>query len=131
MLRIKALLLAFTAVVIAAPVGASAQENRFNRMVGRWVHLSPEPGNTTPTGHQIIVTADGGVFTNTNTIKGAAGRCIDSGANFCIEGVDGADRRFRCAYDVAFLVGGEAMNFRLVRESPIVPCPYGTYHRAQ
>jgi hypothetical protein len=32
---------------------------------------------------------------------------------------------------VAFLAGGAAMNFRLVRESQVVPCPMGTYHRAQ
>ena len=125
--------LLLTAVIAAEiwTLPADAQENRFYKMVGRWVHLSPEPGNTTPTGHQIIITPDGGVFTSTNTIKGAAGRCIDAGANFCIEGMDGAEQRFRCAYDVAFLAGGAAMNFRLVRESQVVPCPMGTYHRAQ
>jgi hypothetical protein len=131
MLRFRSVLAAITLFAIVAPAASQAQENRFNRMVGRWVHLSPEPGNTTPTGHQIIIMPDGAVFTSSNTIKGAAGRCIDSGANFCFEGTDGGDQRFRCAYDVAFLSGDEAMNFRLVRESQVVPCPVGMYHRAQ
>jgi hypothetical protein len=117
-------------VTAATLIGsAHAQVNNFPLMVGRWVHLSPEPGNTTPTGHQIIVAQDGSVFTSTNTVKGAMGRCTDAGANFCLEGVDGAERRFRCAYDIAFLAGNTSLNFRLVRESTIVPCPHGVFNR--
>lgn len=129
--RFRLVVAAISLIAAFAPQ-ANSQENRFPRMVGRWVHLSPEPGNTTPTGHQIIITPDGGVFTSSNTIKGSAGRCIDAGANFCIEGTDGAEQRFRCAYNIAFLAGegGNILNFRLVRQSPVVPCPEGTYHRA-
>jgi hypothetical protein len=124
----------FGAVITATLIGsAHAQVNNFPLMVGRWVHLSPEPGNTTPTGHQIIIAQDGSVFTSTNTVKGAMGRCTDAGANFCLEGVDGAERRFRSAYDIAFLAGPgnvvTALNFRLVRESAIVPCPHGVFNR--
>ena len=122
------------AVVAATLIGAAqAQVNNFPLMVGRWVHLSPEPGNTTPTGHQIIIAQDSSVFTSTNTVKGAIGRCTDAGANFCLEGVDGGERRFRCAYDIAFLASPgsvvTALNFRLVRESQIVPCPHGVFNR--
>ena len=40
----------FGAVITATLIGsAHAQVNNFPLMVGRWVHLSPEPGNTTPT----------------------------------------------------------------------------------
>ncbi len=118
-----------TAVAATLIASAHAQINNFPLMVGRWVHLSPEPGNTTPTGHQIIIAPDGSVFTSSNTVKGAMGRCTDFGANFCLEGVDGAERRFRCAYDIAFLAGNTALNFRLVRESPVVPCPHGVFNR--
>lgn len=108
---------------------ALAQVNNFPRMVGRWVLLSPEPGSTTPAGYQIIITPDGGVFTNSNTMKGAAGRCTLAGANFCFEGVDGSEHRFICPYEVSFLTGNQELNFRLVRESDIVSCPRGTFHR--
>ena len=124
----------FGAVTAAALIGSAyAQVNNFPLRVGRWVHLSPEPGNTTPTGHQIIIAQDGSVFTSTNTVKGAMGRCTDAGANFCLEGVDGAERRFRCAYDISFLAGPgnvvTALNFRLVRESATVLCPHGVFNR--
>jgi hypothetical protein len=116
-------------VAICAVTSAVAQVNQFERMVGRWVLLTPEPGTTTPAGHQVIITTDGSVFTSSNTIKGAIGRCTHAGANFCLEGTDGANRRFMCPYQVSFLRGNEALNLRLTRESDVVPCPSGIFNR--
>ena len=75
----------FGAALVACLIGsAHGQVNNFPLMVGRWVHVSPEPGNTTPTGHQIIIAQDGSVFTSTNTVRGAMGRCTDSGRTFAL-----------------------------------------------
>jgi hypothetical protein len=127
-IKTLALVFGFASVALTA---ADAQVNRFSLLVGRWVNTSPVPGQTTPSGYQIIIAPDGSVFSSNGSLRGAAGRCIDAGANFCFEGVTDLRETYRCAYDVTFFPGNQQVNFSLLRRTANdPPCPVGIFNRA-
>lgn len=105
-----------------AIISANAQQNRFPQLVGRWVNLNE--------GFEIRIERDGTVFSQSAQfpLSGAAGRCITAGANFCFEGTTPSGQRYRCAYSIAFLRGGEAVNYRVTQDS-FVGCPNGIFNR--
>jgi hypothetical protein len=100
---------------------ASGQENIFDRLIGRWDKVGE--------GKEIIIDRAGSVFTNSDFISGSVGRCIDGGANFCFEGRhDGI--LWRCAYHIAFLRGGQEVDWGSTAGSHSL-CPRGVFYRSE
>jgi hypothetical protein len=112
------------AVVLAVLVGSPAfgQVDRFPELVGRWVNLEE--------GQEIRIERDGAVFAKSSDfpLAGSAGRCAIGGANFCFAGsFEGRD--YFCGYDIAFLDGNRALNYRIIKDS-FRGCPRGVFHRS-
>jgi TPR repeat protein len=75
---------------IGFATAASAQENVFPRMVGKWREM-----NTATT---VVIEPDGTVFANGSHIYGQVQRTITSGGNFAFE-----NDKAQCVYDIALL----------------------------
>src|SRR4051812_16240800 len=108
------LLIVCSALLMAS--AASAQENVFPRMVGKWREMA--------TATTVVIEPDGTVFANDGPIYGQVQRSITGGGNFAFE-----NKRAQCVYDIVLVKDDTEASWGLRHEAISDPnTPKGFCH---